>query len=141
MSCFDAVAGEMSGDFSGGGHNVSATVEEMAVFFKEFRSFVAEELPPLAVSSSTSETTTPIGDSSAALGSLLSVMFAINSGSVMEFATQPNGGWQRVLKELDVLAAFGFARLPHSATVSSSISASSLQYLLLLLPHQHAHGI
>ncbi len=131
----------MSGDFSGGGPNVSETVDEMATFFKEFRSFVAEELPPLAVTSSAVEAANTMGVvSSRALGSLLSVMFAINSGSVMEYATQPNGGWRRVLRELDVLAAFGFARLPHTATVSSSIAASSHK-LSVLFAATPAHVI
>ena len=118
----------MAGDFSGGGPNVSATVDEMVTFFEEFRRYAAEELPPLALSSSDAGPnsrlrTDNFSSSSAscsAVGSLLSVMFAINSGSVMEYATQPSGGWLRVLQQLDVLAAFGFARIPHSATVRIS---------------------
>lgn len=121
-------AGEMAGDFSGGGPNVSATVDEMVTFFKEFRRYAAEELPPLALSSSDTgpnsrlrtDSSSSSFASSSAVGSLLSLMFAINSGSVMEYATQPNGGWLRVLQQLDVLAAFGFARLSHSATVRIS---------------------
>ena len=121
-----ATAGEMAGDFSGGGPNVTATVDEMATFFAQFRRYVAEELPVLAVASSNTHSSNVFKKSTSsttsAVGSLLSVMFAINSGSVMEYATRPSGGWHRVLQELDVLAAFGFARLPHSATVNHAIT-------------------
>eukprot|EP01051_Picozoa_sp_SAG22_P008030 SAG22_NODE_591_length_8819_cov_3.667737_1_plen_625_part_00 len=124
------IAGEMAGDFSGGGPNVSATVDEMADFFAEFRRFAAQDLPPLLRSPPAAGAhelgpgTVAGGESGggvsgdSAVPSLLSIMFAINSGGVMPVASQPSGGWHRVLQHIDVLAAFGFARIPNSATAA-----------------------
>jgi hypothetical protein len=76
------VAGEMAGDFSSGGPNKTATVEEMAAFFDGFAQFSATTLTPVLRN-----------DGSTMAPSLLPVMFAINTGDVLEFATAPVGGW------------------------------------------------
>eukprot|EP00038_Savillea_parva_P004530 m.139223 g.139223 ORF g.139223 m.139223 type:complete len:702 (+) comp11497_c0_seq12:67-2172(+) len=100
-------SGEMSGDFSGGGNNRTDTVETMAKFFENFSHFASTELSPLSPSGRGGMPRAP---------SLLPIMQAINSYNVSAYATQPAGGWERVLEHVDVLAAFGFARLAGSST-------------------------
>ena len=111
----------MAGDFSGGGSNVSATVDEMSHFFSEIRRYAAEDLPAVMMGEANDL------ESGIAVPSLLSIMFAINSYRVMAYATQPNGGWHRVIQHIDILAAFGFARISSSATVSSHQFSCQMQ--------------
>ena len=98
-------SGEMAGDFSGGGPNRTATVVNMSEFFDELARYMQEDLAPIVVDG--------VGER---VASLMPVMQAINSFDVEQYANEPAGGWSRVLQHVDVLAAFGFARIAGSST-------------------------
>eukprot|EP00750_Incisomonas_marina_P031586 INCI8243.6.p1 GENE.INCI8243.6~~INCI8243.6.p1 ORF type:complete len:670 (+),score=93.98 INCI8243.6:207-2216(+) len=102
-------ASEMAGDFSSGGPNTTQTVLEMTAFFDGFGNFSESQLPALTGNNDNNTIRAP---------SLLPVMLAINSGDVIAHAHAPAGGWVRVAAAVDVLAVFGFARIPNSPTAA-----------------------
>ena len=95
----------IAGESSGVPISPSITFADMDGFFSEFRRFASEDLRPIV---------RPGGGTSAP--SLLPIMFAINTAGAMSVTDSPSGGWSGVLRHLDILAAFGFARLANSAT-------------------------
>lgn len=97
------LAGEMDGALSLGGPDRRQTVTDLSDFVQKFRQFATQQLEPVGGINDTSPPRVP---------SLLPVMLAINSDRVMQYAHTPAGGWSRILSHLDVLAAFGFSRIP-----------------------------
>ena len=98
----------IAGESSGVPSSPPTTFAEMDVFFSEFRRFARQDLTPIARR----------GDSGTSVPALLPIMFAINTAGAMSVTDSPSGGWSGVLRHLDVLAAFGFARLANSATAA-----------------------
>ena len=98
----------IAGESSGVPSSPPTTFAEMDVFFSEFRRFASQDLKPIARRA----------DSGTSVPALLPIMFSINTAGAMSVTDSPSGGWSGVLRHLDVLAAFGFARLANSATAA-----------------------